>query len=672
MTAGGDRMVGIVLDGRYRIEAPIARGGMSTVYRGTDMRLDRPVAVKVMDPQLAADPQFRTRFEFEARAVAKLNHPGLVAVYDQGHDGEHAFLVMELVEGGTLRELLRERGPMPPHAAAAVAAPVLGALAVAHRAGLVHRDVKPENILISDGGEVKIADFGLVRAVAAATTTSRSVILGTAAYLSPEQVTVGNADARSDVYSAGVVLFEMLTGRTPFTGDTSLSVAYQRVEKDVPDPGSCIDGVPPEFDELVRHATEREPGQRFDDAGAMASALTGVCDTLELPRYRVPAPRRGSAAVVSGAAAAAPAQPAEVGAAPSSSAAVTTFVPSDAPPTTVIPPAPPTAGPAAPVTTRHTRVVTQQQPREFAPAPAARPDYALERRAQRRRTLGWIIAILVVALFLGYGGWWLGAGRLATVPTITGLDRAAAVSALEAAGVPNEIRGEYSDDAPVDAVLGTDPAAGERVGDGETVALLVSLGRPTVPKLPGGGDRATVEDELRRRTFEPVDGGTAFSSTVPEGGVAALDPGPGTELAVGSAVKVIISKGAAPIEMPDVAGKKPDAARSQLEDAGLAVVDTREVFDPNVDAGRVSGTDPATGTEVGAGSSVTLLVSNAVKVPSLLGRSVPAARKELERLGLAVEVRQVADTDRSVVIGQSPGAGDRVEPGGTVTLTALP
>ena len=213
-------MIGEMLERRYRVDAPIARGGMSTVYRGLDTRLDRPVAIKVMDPQFAGDPAFLTRFEFEARAVARLKHPALVAVYDQGSDRNHVFLVMELVDGGTLRELLRERGPMPPHAVAAVVAPVLDALAVAHRAGLVHRDVKPENILISDTGEVKIADFGLVRAAAAATTTSNSVILGTAAYLSPEQVTSGIADTRSDVYSTGVLMFELLTGTTPFTGDT--------------------------------------------------------------------------------------------------------------------------------------------------------------------------------------------------------------------------------------------------------------------------------------------------------------------------------------------------------------------------------------------------------------------------------------------------------------------
>lgn len=692
-------MVGVVLDRRYRIESRIARGGMSTVYRATDLRLDRPVAVKIMDPQFAADPQFLARFEFEARAVARLNHPGLVAVYDQGQDGDHVFLVMELVEGGTLRELLRERGPMPPHAAAAVAAPVLGALAVAHRAGLVHRDVKPENVLISEAGEVKIADFGLVRAVAAATTTSRSVILGTAAYLSPEQVTTGSADARSDVYSAGVLVFEMLTGRTPFTGDTSLSVAYQRVEKDVPDPGSWIEGVPEEFDELVRRATEREPGARFDDAEAMARALGEACDALDLPRYRVPAPRK-SADTPNAAPVAAPAvaaashkEPATTVITTATASAGSSASPSAHAPTAVHPVvpgrraadtdspdhgSPDHADPAIPpgghhpTRTMHTKVVTQPHPRNDPEPPAPRTDHVSDQRRHRHSVIGWIVAILVIALFMGIAGWWLGAGRLTDVPTVNGLDRAAAVSAIEAAGLTSEVRGEYSDDIPPETVLGTDPPAGSRVPDGGSVALLVSLGPPTVPNIPGSGERSVVEDELRRRTFEPVDGGSAFSTTVPEGGVAALDPAPGAVLPVGSEVRVVVSKGSPPVELPDLTGRTVDDARRILDDAGLTVSEVDEVFDPEVDAGLVSGTDPEAGTEVRAGGTVTLLVSDAVKVPSMLGRSVGSARAELEDLGFVVSVRQVADSDRSVVIAQSPGANGRAEEGSTVTLTALP
>src|SRR5690348_3681635 len=245
-----DPLVGAVLDGRYRVEVMIATGGMSAVYRGLDLRLDRPVALKVMESRYAGDNQFLTRFQREARAVARLKDPGLVAVYDQGIDGQHPFLVMELIEGGTLRELLRERGPMPPHAVAAVLRPVLSGLAAAHRAGLVHRDVKPENVLISDDGEVKIADFGLVRALAEAKITATSVILGTAAYLAPEQVASGDTDARGDVYAVGVLVFELLTGSTPFTGDSPLAVAYQRLDHDVPPPSSRIAGVPRQFDEL--------------------------------------------------------------------------------------------------------------------------------------------------------------------------------------------------------------------------------------------------------------------------------------------------------------------------------------------------------------------------------------------------------------------------------------
>ncbi|WP_396836886.1 protein kinase domain-containing protein [Mycobacterium sp. ITM-2016-00317] len=285
---------GTVLEGRYRVDTLIATGGMSGVYRGLDLRLDRPVALKIMDSRYAGDEDFLTRFQREARAVARLKDPGLVAVYDQGIDGRHPFLVMELIEGGTLRELLRERGPMPPHAVAAVLRPVLGGLAAAHSAGLVHRDIKPENVLISDDGDVKIADFGLVRAVAEAKITSTSVILGTAAYLSPEQVATGDTDARGDVYSVGILVYELLTGRTPFTGDSALTVAYQRLERDVPPPSAAIRGVPRQFDDLVECATARDPAGRFADAGEMAEQLDIIVRELDLPYFRVPAPRNSA------------------------------------------------------------------------------------------------------------------------------------------------------------------------------------------------------------------------------------------------------------------------------------------------------------------------------------------------------------------------------------------
>jgi serine/threonine-protein kinase len=289
-----DPLIGTVLDGRYRVEVLIATGGMSSVYRGLDLRLDRPVALKIMESRYAGDQQFLTRFQREARSVARLKDPGVVAVYDQGIEGHHPFLVMELIEGGTLRELLRERGPMPPHAAAAVLSPVLGGLAVAHAAGLVHRDIKPENVLISDGGEVKLADFGLVRAVAEAKITSTSVILGTAAYLSPEQVSTGDADPRSDVYAVGILAYELLTGVTPFTGDSALAVAYQRMDRDVPPPSSVITGVPTQFDDLVLHATARDPASRYADARDMADDLDAIVDDLGLPAFRVPAPRNSA------------------------------------------------------------------------------------------------------------------------------------------------------------------------------------------------------------------------------------------------------------------------------------------------------------------------------------------------------------------------------------------
>lgn len=670
MTTSGPSLLGAMIDRRYRVDAPIARGGMSTVYRGLDLRLDRPVAIKIMDPQFAADPEFVRRFEFEARAVARLSHPGLVAVHDHGRDGDLAFLVMELVEGGTLRELLRERGPMPPHAAVAVLQPVLDGLAVAHRAGLVHRDVKPENILVSDGGDVKIADFGLVRAVAAATTTSNSVILGTAAYLSPEQVTIGSGDARSDVYSAGVMLFEMLTGRPPFTGDTSLSIAYQRIENDVPPPGSVIAGIPPLLDTYVREATRRQPDDRFRDADRMGEALRSLTRTLALPAYRVPAPSR-SAEHLSADTAHAPR--------PYAPQAPRT------PATEIV--AVPAAAMHAPYSdaqhsdVRHTKMVTAATPRvgprDTAAEPVdkkafAFPDYEAEKRRSKRRAMVWAAVIVVIALLVGTAGWWAGSGRFTAVPAVDGLDRTSAVAAIDAADLTTTVEGRYTDDQPVDRLLGTEPPAGSRIARGDSVALLVSLGQPTVPTLSGSTAAAAVDAALRERTFVPVDGGDAFSTTAPVGDVAALDPGPGAVLPVGSEVQVITSKGAPPVDVPDVRGRTEAEARAALDGVGITVGAVERVFDADVDGGRVIGTDPPSGDEVTAGSTVTVQVSTAVTVPSMLGRTVASAREELERLGLDVTVRQVTRTDRSLVISQSPGQGDRVEPGGTVTLVALP
>lgn len=668
---------GSLLDRRYRIDAPIARGGMSTVYRALDTRLDRPVAVKIMDPKFAEDPQFVARFEFEARAVARLNNPGLVAVYDHGRDGEFAFLVMELVEGGTLRELLRERGPMPPHAAAAVIRPVLDALGTAHRAGLVHRDIKPENILISDSGDVKIADFGLVRAVAASNATSSSVILGTAAYLSPEQVTVGSANAGSDVFGVGVVLFELLTGRTPFTGDTSLSIAYQRIDNDVPRPSSLIAGVPTEFDDLVRGATVRDPAGRFQNADAMARALRSVCARLELPPYRVPAPRRSAehrSAATLGAPTTFAGQRHDDDQALSNNQAS----PEDsAPPTEIV---------AHPVDDgiQHTRVQTsptarddrsdidEVQPRNVARRQYDFPDFDADRHRSRRAIVIWLTVVAVLAAAVGIGGWWMGSGRYTTVPAIGGLDLTTAESTLDAADLTSEIRETYSDTAPVDSLIGSDPSAGSRTTKGDTVFLLVSLGRPTVPEISPNTAVGDIQEQLRERTFDAVDGGEAFSTSAPVGGVAALDPPPGTVLSVGDTVKILRSKGAPPVDVPDVAGMSESEAVAVLDSIGISVSGTDVAFDDRTDGGKVIGTLPEIGSSVTAGSTVQLNISNAITVPSLLGRSVGSARDILQRLELGAQVRQVFDTDGSLVVSQTPGPGTRVAPGSSVSVVSLP
>lgn len=391
--------VGDHLEDRYVIDRPIARGGMATVYRCIDTRLGREVAAKVMHEQYVHDPVFRDRFRREARAMAQLSHPNLVNVYDFSAQGETIYLIMELITGGTLRELLNERGPMPPHAAAAVMRGMLTGLSVAHSKGMIHRDIKPDNVLIDSDHRVKLADFGLVRAAAEASHSSEQIV-GTVSYLSPEQVDGSPMTPASDVYSAGILLFELLTGRTPFSGETPLAHAYARIHADVPAPSQFIDGVPKLFDELVATATARQPADRFRDAQEFLTALDDVAQALNLPNYIVPAPQNSAAHR----AAAEPTATGETSAGSDDTATTATDTaihpnPGDYPvPTTQEPPSPPGLRPPP------------QAPQKPRISPVS-----------NRRGAGFAIFValaLVITAGVAIGGWWFGSGLYGTLPLL--------------------------------------------------------------------------------------------------------------------------------------------------------------------------------------------------------------------------------------------------------------
>ena len=403
--------VGDILEGRYRIDQPIARGGMSTVYRCVDMRLGRAVAAKVMDARYHDDPVFVTRFEREARAMAQLSHPNLVAVHDFSSDGLPIYLIMELITGGTLRELLAERGPMPPHAAAGVMHSVLAGLSEVHDAGLVHRDIKPDNVLITNTHRVKVGDFGLVRSTRADHDSSGQIV-GTVSYLSPEQVTGAEITPASDVYSAGIVLFELLTGTVPFSGETPLAHATARVHADVPAPSSRIEGVPMLFDALVATATARHPAERFADAGEFLDALDDVSRELQLPAFTVPIPHNSAAART----AAVPTDFAGTGNTRvfEATSALNTPRP-DAPQpaapdfeTRVEPPvAPPPAEPPAAV--------------EEPYAPAGAEEEPEERPLTNRSAIslvGFLLLVSLATLAVAVAAWWFGSGEYGTWPIL--------------------------------------------------------------------------------------------------------------------------------------------------------------------------------------------------------------------------------------------------------------
>src|SRR5688572_13759612 len=420
MTTVGDPLVGRLLDGRYEITQRLARGGMATVYRAVDMRLTRTVAVKVMHVGLGDEAEFARKFDREARAAARLSHPNVVSVFDQGQDLEgpnsRPYIVMEYVEGQTLRDVLNREAPLPPARALELMEPVLAALAAAHDAGLVHRDVKPENVLISDRGRIKVADFGLAKAVSSqSSTATQGLLIGTVSYLPPELVVTGKVDSRSDVYSAGVVLFELLTGRKPHTGDTPIQIAYAHVHRDVPPPsvGPTAGAIPPYVDALVTRATARDANLRQPDAKVLLAQVRrariaiqqGLADDPELMRELHSAPRQENGG-------------------PTRNRAdyeATQMVPSPMPaaraqprpsglPRTVID-APPPAVP---------RSVHQPTAERLAASER-------DRRARKRRR-GWLALLLVIMISASaaLAGWYLTEGRFTTAPALDSLSKAEA------------------------------------------------------------------------------------------------------------------------------------------------------------------------------------------------------------------------------------------------------
>ncbi|WP_089402955.1 Stk1 family PASTA domain-containing Ser/Thr kinase [Geodermatophilus saharensis] len=654
-TAVTDPVVGCVLEGRYRLEERLARGGMSTVYAATDLRLHRTVAVKVMAEHLAHDPTFVGRFTREARAAAMLSHPNVVSVSDQGSDQGLVFLVMELVRGRTLRDLLQARGRLTVAEAFAVLEPVLSGLAAAHRAGIVHRDVKPENVLIGHDGTVKVADFGLARAVVGTGQTSHTggMLIGTVAYLSPEQLERGRADARSDVYAAGLVLFEMLTGHPPYGGDTPLAVAYQHVHHDVPVPSAEVPGVPWQVDELVTRTTRREPAVRPLDAGAFLADLEDVRTDLGLARVPVPTGRSSAGPATIRPTNRPPRrQQTEPGAADPGTEVLGSGRPARGGRTSMLPGM--GAGPTTDVGGRR-------------PAPAVRPGLAPHLRRRRARLA--LAVVLLLAVTVGAVGWWMGSGRWTQVPSLVGADRAAAEDLLQGAGLdPVFLDEQFSETVPEGEVISADPDGGEAIR-GTDVELVVSRGpeRFTVPPELVGQPIEAVRGALQGIAVVPTEV-PDYDDEVPVGSVTGFDPEPGTELRRDQPVTVYVSRGRAPVDVPNVIGQAADAAQSNLESLGFTVART-EGRSADVGTGQVMAVTPAPGQEAPYGSEVTIQVSIGVPqvtVPDVTGQRASDAVAALEAAGLEVTTSTFITGDR--VYRQSPGGGTVVDQGSEVSL----
>ncbi len=612
MTVHSQPLIGSTIDGRYRVDAFVARGGMATVYRATDLRLDRTVALKVMHGSLAEDHAFVARFVREAQSAAQLSHPGIVAVFDQGESDGFVYLAMEYVGGQTLRDVLKKRGRLTPVEALAVVEPVLEALNAAHEGGFAHRDIKPENVLISTEGRVKVADFGLARAIVTSSDTglTQGLLIGTVAYLAPEQVEHGIADARTDVYSAGIVLYECLVGQTPFTGETPMSVAYQHVHGKVPTPSSIRSDIPSAVDDLVLTATKQKPTQRFGDAADFANSLRAVRASLPASsaqsgtENRTVILDRTESTVTVGPWTTTPVPPAPVAIPAAAAVALATpdgqtqgppggpWVTTVEPLATSVQPSDPTVGNGAPLPT----------PPVVPPATSAEPT---PRRPRRFRIL---IAALVLALIgasAGLGTWAYTKSQLVTVPAMVGMTPAAAKEALAPNDVSLTVLGEdFNTTVPKGSILTTTPTAGSTIQRGDNVTARTSAG-PQMVKLPkvAGAKQSKAEADLRALGLTSATS-EEFSDSVATGLVISIAPNAGISVQVGTMVSLVVSKGPPPVTVPNVVTMDRDSAVAKLKSLGLKVVVRNQL--PVVVVGRVYSQNPGPGTVLPKGSTITI------------------------------------------------------------------
>lgn len=651
-TAVTDPVIGCVLDGRYEVTGRVARGGMATVYVAIDRRLDRRVAVKVMHPALAEDADFVVRFHREAKAAARITHPNVVSVTDQGSDAGLVFLVMEYVAGRTLRSLLRERGRLTPAQALEIYEPVSAALAAAHAAGLVHRDVKPENVLLADDGRVQVADFGLARAVAASSLTATTgLLMGTVAYLAPEQV-AGEAapDPRADVYAAGIVLFEMLTGSPPHDGETPLAVAYKHLHADIPAPSRLVPGTPAVLDALVADATARDPRRRPADGAELLSRV-----------------RRARQAVA----------PIGLPAAGEAGGGTARDAPTDRLPDLPV-------GTGAPGATEVRATEVHPTARLEAadrlaggpPGPPAFPTIGQPRRGARGRAVAAGLVLALVCGAAGWAGWWFGDGRYTRVPKLIGLQLQAFRAEVRADAL--HVRMEpavYSYTVPAGQVAEQSPRPGTRLVRGGTIRIALSRG-PLLFRVPAvlGETAAAATAALHAAHLGPVAISGRYETTGTTGTVVGITPPAGTPERPGTPVTLVVDLGPPPVGVPTLYPDEPlRAAEAALTAVGLHPVITR-VYDAKVPAGDVISENPPGGVTAHVGDTVTLTESlgpQYVAVPNVVQLSPSAAAAALRAVGLVPVLQEIPGGFGGVVVATNPPAGTRVRPGTTVTVYTI-